>query len=47
MGKCDGLGNTVLANDDVGGHVVRHLASDPAGPLCQRTMLGFPRTATV
>jgi hypothetical protein len=32
-----GLGNTLLADDGVGVHVVRHLAGDPDTPPCLRT----------
>jgi len=55
MGKCDvlvlGLGNTLLADDGVGVHVVRHLAGDPATPPCLHTVdggtLGFRLTGTL
>ncbi len=35
-----GLGNTLLADDGVGVHVVRHLASDPTTPACLHPMDG-------
>ena len=35
-----GLGNTLLADDGVGVHVVRQLAGDPDTPPCLRTLDG-------
>lgn len=35
-----GLGNTLLADDGVGIHIVRSLARDPATPLCLRPVDG-------
>jgi hydrogenase maturation protease len=55
MGRCDvlvlGIGNTLLADDGVGVHVVRHLASDPDTPSCLRPLdggtLGFRLMGTL
>ena len=44
MDQCDvlvlGIGNTLLADDGVGVHVVRHLASDPDTPSCLHPLDG-------